>query len=180
VKVEHKMDWGTIQHELPEQINCTEMIAALDELVWQLDERYVKRHELPICFGEPEPQTEISDTADATSHGPCQPAMEPILITRNMVGTCSPLEDDEIQVEDEVERIPLKAKVKGFMSHGGLILEEDPDCYWRPEKDFRKVQPRACDHPCHKYPQDIGVEPWLWKVCPMGCGLPLKEKEEKP
>ena len=164
--MEHKMDWGTIQHELPEQINCTEMIAALDELVWQLDERYGRRGE--VIFEEPEPPTGLSGT------------MEPILITRNMVGTCSPLEDDEIQVEDEVERIPLKAKVKGFMSHGGLILEEDPDCYWRPEKDFRKVQPRACDHPCHKYPQDIGVEPWLWKVCPMGCGLPLKEKEEKP
>jgi hypothetical protein len=173
VKVEHKMDWGTIQHELPEQINCTEMIAALDELVWQLDERYVKRHELPICFGEPEPQTEISDTADATSHGPCQPAMEPILITRNMVGTCSPLEDDEIQVEDEVERIPLKAKVKGFMSHGGLILEGDPDCYWRPEKDFRKVQPKAkCDYRCHgkiEYAE-------FWNFCPK-CGLPLAGKE---
>ena len=57
-----------------------------------------------------------------------------------------------------------------------------PRCHaWSPATEWVSTTgPKACDHPCHKYPQDIGVEPWLWKVCPMGCGLPLAGKEEKP
>jgi len=45
------------------------------ELVRQLDERFVKREELPpLIFEEPEPQTGISDTADHchSSTGTCK------------------------------------------------------------------------------------------------------------
>jgi hypothetical protein len=41
----HKMDWRTIRHELPEETNRTEMITALEELIRQLDERFVKRED---------------------------------------------------------------------------------------------------------------------------------------
>ena len=35
------------------------------ELVWQLDERYVKREELPpLIFEEPDPQTRLSGTME--------------------------------------------------------------------------------------------------------------------
>jgi len=60
------------------------------------------------------------------------------------------------------------------------LIFEEPEPQTRLSGTMEPEHPKACDHPCHKYPQDIGVEPWLWKVCPMGCGLPLKEKEEKP
>jgi len=36
------------------------------ELVWQLDERYVKREELPpLIFEEPDPQTRLSGTMES-------------------------------------------------------------------------------------------------------------------
>jgi len=67
---------------------------------------------------------------------------------------------------------------EAYVAGISYVPEDDPPT--RLSGTMEPEHPKACDHPCHKYPQDIGVEPWLWKVCPMGCGLPLKEKEEKP
>ena len=56
----------------------------------------------------------------------------------------------------------------------GEVSESEYPIETKPE------QPKKCDHPCHT---DIGytkIRPgcWTWKVCPMGCGLPLAGKEE--
>jgi len=69
----HEIDYGrlydTIDHD-----------AWILELVRQLDERFVKREELPpLVFEAPEPQTRISDTADYPTSSPCQTAPEQLI-----------------------------------------------------------------------------------------------------
>ena len=66
------------------------------ELVWQLDERYVKREELPpLIFEEPEPQTRLSGTMEqevqpkAKCEHPCH-GLDPVsmIVVAKMLSEC--------------------------------------------------------------------------------------------
>ena len=190
------MDWKTIRCELPEEMNRTRMMLALEELIRQhLEECHGPHYHRHECNESPgQRQTGLNLPADDPYRPFSQSVSSYLDKVCDPLGTCSPIEDnedDEIWVGDKVrcvdnrgyeESLCLGKEYKvSVVDDRFLNTTESVGTHAIWEKGrFRKVQPRACDHPCHKYPQDIGVEPWLWKVCPMGCGLPLKEKEEKP
>ena len=138
------------------------------ELVRQLDERFVKREELPpLIFEEPEPQTGISDTADHchSSTGTCKCPLcytwvYPKLVSR---WSCNP-DDNPHPVQPKACPHDLFNSCEECYTDGQREPEPKAKCEchmlerWTVETDCHAQKPRYC--------------PW--------CGLPLAGKEEKP
>jgi hypothetical protein len=93
----HEMDWDTLY----EILDC-DQVTGLQEFLRQLDERYVTVSDFEGYLKDAVEQRQcewerMMDHRHGARGELVFPPTEPITVTRNMVGTCSPIEDDEIQ-----------------------------------------------------------------------------------
>ena len=175
-EVMHKIDWEGLKRLHGDNWTI--------ELVRQLDERFAKREEFEehskwLLSQQTAAWDRIMDHSHSAKGELVFPPTEPITVTRNMVGACSPIEEDEIQpntvCDSEVGCVTFPEDWVVDTVTATQRGCKCPLCY-------SVVQPKAeCNHPCHvinrsglHYAEVTGK----WAYCAR-CGLSLAAKEEK-